>query len=115
MQLDQALPQVRLASGELIPVFRLDPDRLPIAEQFFELFGFGAQQLVLAELMALPHLHQFPWREHPEAGAAGRCGPLPEGAHQAGAAQQGQFLLQKPALQWFAGHQRYRRIAQYRW
>ena len=106
---------MRLASGELIPVLRLDPDRLPVAKQFFELFGFGAQQLVFAELMALPHLHQFPWREHPETGAAGSCGALPEGAHQPGAAQQRQFLLQKPELQWFAGHQRHRCFAQNCW
>ena len=29
--------------------------------------------------------------------------------------RQRQFLLQKPALQWFAGHQRHRRFAQNRW
>ena len=115
MQLHQGFAQGRLASGELIPVLRLNADRLPVPKQFFELFGFCAQQLVLAELVALPHLHQVPRREHPEAGTGGSCCALPNGAHQASTAQQRQLVLQQPALQRFAGHQGDRRFAQDRW
>ena len=68
MQRHRGFAQGRLAGGELIPGLWRDADRLPVAQQFFELFCFCAQQLVLAELVALPHLHQVPWREHPEAG-----------------------------------------------
>ena len=88
MQLNQGFAQGWLAGGELIPVLWLDADRLPVAQQFFELFCFCAQQLVLAELVALPHLHQVSWGEHPEAGTCGSCCALPEGAHQAGTAEQ---------------------------
>ena len=98
MQLHQGLTQVGLAGRELIPVFRLNPDRLSFAQELFELFGFSAKQLVWAELFVLPNLHQFPWGEHPQAGGGRRPCALPERAHQASTPQSRQFLLQDSAL-----------------